>query len=347
MKSFLDYIADLPETEWNYYAGFSNNTLLRKPFVTDNSPLEFIRQYIDKGGKKEVLTHFDIDRFDLVRANHIASLFFFGILVYESTDFKGALFFNAPPELRYDLFQFLWFLTCLYHDASYHLEKDPTVLEKFPTIESLNTGYDIKYRLLDQKVERVSQSLLEKVLDYYEYRHKIRKSTDHGIFAGILMYDGLVKNRIIQKAKPENDLYWEPILDQQYAYVSATVATHNIWLPKEKDYALYEEHNLKELIKHEKVTFSESPMLYFLGIIDTIEPVKAYEGKDPLMVLRHVHFSFPDRQIMKIKIDGELDPQCLIQRGMALCSWLDTGFTAETDGITIVFNLPAGAVKSF
>jgi hypothetical protein len=156
------------------------------------------------------------------------------------------------------LFQFLWFLTCLYHDAAFHLENDPTMLEHYPTVEALNIGHAIKYKLLDQSIEKINKSLLKEVPAYYKFRHKVHQVTDHGIYAGLLMYDGLVKNRIIQKEKPDKQLYWEPVLDKQYAYVSATVAAHNIWLPKEEEYELYEEHNLKGLIRHEKVIFNDA-----------------------------------------------------------------------------------------
>jgi hypothetical protein len=80
-------------------------------------------------------------------------------------------------------------------------------------------------------------------------------------------------------------------------------------------------------------------MLYFLGIVDTIEPVKTYKDENPVLVLQHVHFSFPHKRLMEIKIDGTLDPQRLIKRATGLDSWLDVGFTSESDGITICFKL--------
>jgi hypothetical protein len=60
MASIYRRIENLRERDWNYYAGFQDNVPIEKPFITDNSSVNFINQYFYKGGKKQAMKDFDL-----------------------------------------------------------------------------------------------------------------------------------------------------------------------------------------------------------------------------------------------------------------------------------------------
>ncbi|RZK52082.1 MAG: hypothetical protein EOO87_16045 [Pedobacter sp.] len=69
-----------------------------------------------------------------------------------------------------------------------------------------------------------------------------------------------------------------------YAFVVAMVAIHNIWLLKENN--SYQEAGMSMLIGRTSVHFAEAPLLFLLGLVDMIEPVKAFPGIPPDEVLK-------------------------------------------------------------
>ncbi|HEY5326504.1 MAG TPA: hypothetical protein VIJ27_05855, partial [Mucilaginibacter sp.] len=273
MNSLYEYY--IKEDQWNYYSVIPNNRLNDKLFVTTKSSLAFIKDYFKEGGKESVIKAFDVDDFDVPRADHTVSLFFLGVILLNNTEFKNLIFFPSTVNKQYDFFPFIWFLVCLSHDAAFHQEKNKDLLEIAKDIKILKKHLNIEHDLFSLQVKNVPASLLNVCEQYFLYRHE-QGATDHGIHAGILLYDRLVKNRIVQKEQGDNSLEWHDSLDDDYAFAAATIATHNIWFPKEKDFEKYREYGLENLIDHKKVNSKDSPLLYLLGIIDTIEPVKAY-----------------------------------------------------------------------
>lgn len=294
--SFYEQIEQMEESDWNYYFGGPDNVPLHKPFVTDNTAKAFMGEYFNKGGEKRITDAFDLDSFQDERANHTVAVFFLGTLLLKNTAFGRQAFFDGNIEKWYDFKLFIWFVTCLAHDASFYLEKDKGVFAESNTVEQLYGELSIDYKLLEREIGGVPQDFLACAKHYFSYRHG-RGVTDHGIYAGILAFDVLVKNRIDKKNQTDVDsLYWADNLDHFYAIAAATIATHNIWLPGDKEAMdKYRQAGLEQLIGRSPVTFREGPLFYFLGLIDTIDPVKAYVDTPVLEILKNIHISYCKR----------------------------------------------------
>lgn len=264
MTSLYQLIADMPEPDSNYYAGYSQHKI-QKPFVSEMSSKSFIEAYFRQGGKEAITHRFDMHSLSEQRADHTISIFFLGLALFHHTTLSGKEIFNGTISDKYEFFHFIWFVSCLAHDIAFDLEKAEDLLAACPDLPSLKQHLAITDDLSQCSVELVPQYLFKACEPYFKYRHSVRKSVDHGMYAGFLMYDALVKNRAMQHEHKQNEhLSWEPWLDVQYAYAAATVAIHNIWFPDQKSIELYRKHDLDVLIGKEKISFAEAPLLSVL-----------------------------------------------------------------------------------
>jgi hypothetical protein len=179
----------------------------------------------------------------------------------------------------------------------------------------------------------VTSEMFSSIEPYFKYRHSTG-ATDHGIYAGLLHFDLLVENRIYQKSRPENRWDWEDYLDEQYTYAAA-IAAHNIWLPEEKDEEKYRNNGLGPLIGKKSITFAEGPLLFFWGLVDTLDPVKAYSCLSVKFVLKNVTLDFPDSNSFRLTISPELNPDILIEKAKAARKWLNMEVALDNMSITV------------
>jgi hypothetical protein len=211
-----------------------------------------------------------------------------------------------PPE--YEVFPFLWFLTCLFHDFGYEYEINKKYFSKIDGITSLKKYFRIRHHLLDQNISYLPKDLIRSIPIYYQYKIASRMEIDHGIVAGLCLYDKLVKNRLLKKSrrqKNNDDLLWDDCLDEQYALAGGTIATHNIWFPDTKSKSTYIKYGLTDLINRHPITPSEAPLLFLLGLVDTIDPVKLFgsKHKKDSDVLKSVLIDFYKNEI-RLSIDS-------------------------------------------
>ena len=98
MKTILEHITELPRNTWDYYLGIDSNNKLKNPFSENITHRNFIRQYFKRGGKTKVLKDIGVNIDKLRYPNHINSVFFLGLLVYNNTDMnqKYVLGKNIP-----------------------------------------------------------------------------------------------------------------------------------------------------------------------------------------------------------------------------------------------------------
>jgi hypothetical protein len=339
--SFYEQIEKIEESHWNYYFGGPDNIPLDKPFVTVNTAKAFMGEYFSKGGKRRIPEAFDLDSFQDARADHTVAVFFLGALLLKNTGFGSQEFFEGKIEKWYEFTLFMWFVTCLAHDAAFYLEKDRFVFAKADTVEQLYNELSIDHRLLDRNIGGVPGDLLNCVKPYFNYRHAEGR-TDHGIYGGILAFDVLVKNRIDKKSQGDVDpLYWAEDLDSFYAIAAATIATHNIWLPEnEETIEKYGQAGLNSLIGRAPVTFREGPLLYFLGLIDTIDPVKAYGriGISVLEVLKNVHIDYKQMSFT-LTVSGRLEEGVLHEQAKRARDWLAIDYITADRSVTISFHI--------
>lgn len=273
LKSILQHIKELERTDWDYYSeiGISN---LSNPFIENESHREFIKNYFKISGKEWIFKE-GLIQIDLIqRCSHINSVFFIGLLVFKNTRLKKSLF-TGTNSAGYHIFPFLWFMTSLFHDAAMQIENNLEVLKDVKTINELKKKYNIVRNLLNQKIDGNSKKLFNSCKRYYEYRISQNK-IDHGIFGGIYLFDRLVKIRRIKYKEGNSTLYWGKELEIQYARIACAIATHNIYVGSYISEEDAKEFNLKTLKKFKPFSILEDPLLYLLGIVDSMDPIKAY-----------------------------------------------------------------------
>lgn len=196
--------------------------------------------------------------------------------------------------------------------------------------------FAIEHDLLTLQPDLVPSDMFSLCSRYFNYRHKNGR-IDHGIFAGVLMYDRLVKNRLIKKGKVGEKLLWEDWLDGQYAYAAATVAIHNMWFPQKEDFVAYAESNLEQLIGQAKISFQQAPLLFLLGLVDTLDPVKAYWQLSSALVLKNVSLCFSGEGSFSLRISKNLNFSVMAKKISDMEQWLSVRTVIKENQIKIKF----------
>lgn len=303
-----DHFLGLEPIFWDYYHGDRPERKLKNPFAPDGNHIQFIEEYFKIAGKSILIWNFPVDVFQLKRPAHVNSTFFLGLLIIKECKIDIGLTNKNLPG--YSTLPFLWFLATLFHDFAEQLEQQEDFLKTVTDVNSLLTRYQVQHNLLQQQIPYVPPSIFKSIEKYFDLRRAENK-VDHGIHAGIYLFDALVKNRI-QKNIDGNDnhLWWHPSLDNQYVLASASVAIHNIWVAqKELDYLKF---NLKELKHFQGYSADDFPFSYIFGLVDTIDPVKFFcypRDRQPISVenlLESISFDFNGKSII---IKNESLPQ--------------------------------------
>ena len=165
-------------------------------------------------------------------------------------------------------------------------------------------------------------------------------SIDHGIIGGYLLYDGLMKNydSKFNETDKKNynkfytgDLEWNIEHHELYAIASHAIIEHNIWFArKEDDKNNYKKYGLDELICDEQLNIEKSPLLFYLGLLDSIEPLKLIANKessasDILRLIsievknKHIHIKYDDN----LKKGNYIDFDKWIENIASTIKWLD------------------------
>ena len=192
-------------------------------------------------------------------------------------------------------FEYPWFLCCLYHDTYSVFEKKHKTTPC--SLEEMIKEMDIEYEIY--KTDNAVFSGLKEwpitykrdtVERYYDERLK-RGSVDHGILSGFYGFDRLVKNYIEARKKDgdfrdwfttppdahDSDSYkliWNREQISVFALAADAIIAHNIWhLPNiDIPEVRRDDYNPEE----KKLSIKETPLAYFLSLIDTIEPIKYF-----------------------------------------------------------------------
>lgn len=350
MKSILNHIVELNQQDWDYYSILENRHL-DNPFTENVSHTDFIKKYFIRGGKIDVLEQISIDIDSLRHPSHTNSIFFLGILVYFKTYFIKKLKLGSKPIERSN-FPFIWFLTSLFHDYAYQIKKAKDIIDETPNLSSLKAKYCISHNLLDKNILNIVTQLLSCCENYFKYRRQEINAIDHGIFAGIYLYDKLIKIRDLKSQKNEDDLFWGKSLEKQYALASSAIAAHNIWMPRKEQIETYKKNNLESLIKFKPLKIKDFPLLYLLGIVDTIDPIKTFiKGEDNLdeeyisennidaeYILENIKIEFKSNSIIfSQSSESKLDFKKLIKKSNDYYEWLDVKITYSNNLLEIKF----------
>jgi len=334
MKSIYQHIDELTIAQWHYYFGIDNNFDTTKPFVETLDYSIFILNYFRQGGKVRIFELCDIKPDELRLPNHICSVFFLGILLYNKTDFQKnyRLERNAPG---YETFPFIWFLIALFHDNAYQME-DKNQLQKISTINDLIKEFNIEHSLFDRKFSKCKE-LLSSRSNYFLFRKKIWNVVDHGILGRMLLFDRLVKIRREKHKANEDSLFWGRKLENQYKTAANAISIHNIWLQPE---ITCREFKLETLINFKPIRFNEFPLFYILGIVDTIEPLKTYKDNNvsDLDIFKSIDFEF-GKNFLRVSESNNstIDFSKLIDKTKYLKNWLDIDIVIDKTKFELTF----------
>ena len=337
-------------SQWKYYRGNRGN--YNKDFLSAEFSALFIQQYFI-AGQKSILTE-SLYKLEPLRQIHTVSTFFLGLYLYR--------FLKVSNHRKYKpSFKYLWFLTCLYHDFGYIIEKgiDRNWTDKLE--------YDIyEYEDLEIPIElKPYYSDVKIIKKYSEYRHNI----DHGIEGGRKLYDLLKKNydnhrnewACQNNVEPQDDfLYYNKIWfrkqhEKYYAEAALNIMLHNIWFANDcihiKEYL---KNDLKQLInKRLKFTYSAA-LLFVLAFADTIEPIKKIiketdgekhnvnQDKNPYKKLLESISIFNENNKLKLSFERSLSNYPYDNWMQNICDlgkWIDVRIDKQDNSVIIDFQV--------
>jgi hypothetical protein len=358
MNSIYDHIQGLDQEEWDYYTKRDNQEVqesLSKINDWDDKDehSHFIKEYLLIAGKLEVIQKFEINKINLKsfeRNAHTNSVFFLGCILYKELKLNQRIKFFR--EDKYDEFYFLLFLSSLVHDFGYHIENCSTNINELSKkitsdIETFKLFFKIENDLLstEYSLDSNTKILLDNVSSYFKARKEGKLSSDssgkidHGIAAGLLLYDSLVRNRICReksnKEKENNGvetdgLYWGKELEEFYARASSSIATHNMRRCTPKKFKTYLDMGLEKLIINgkdghvTKLTISDDAFAILFALADTLEPLKIYDSCiDRQIILKSIYIEIKDDEIIFENKNPQLDFKPFIDNAKSLESWVD------------------------
>lgn len=249
---------------------------------------DFIKKFFRTGQKELSLMFVFKDEF-LAKGRHVhtVSVFLIGELL--NFNYKKYIDQYIAEITGYNFeFKYYWFLASLYHDVASCIEKinDSDEVKKSYKCNQYDifnhSKNSIKHRDVPLRFSR------ETIDSYAEWR-KNKGSNDHGIFAGKLLYERLLKNF----RKRTLHINWEQEVEMTvrnkkyrpeqidlFAIVADAVMCHNIWMAYDSEKIKeYEDNELNALIirnPQERLSVNDYPLQFFLNIIDTIEPIKRF-----------------------------------------------------------------------
>ena len=199
-------------------------------------------------------------------------------------------------------YEYTWYLTCLYHDITSVMEKDQTFAFRADLVA--------ESKLFDQ-TSKLLRFPKDVYMNYILYRQS-NGSAEHGIIAGTELFDRLYEsfdkktaghNWEISPVCRKGNLDWRREHLPHFAYIADAVCCHNIWLAQKNNVSLcdsYKQASLDALIVNEdsdKLSFTLYPLQFMLCLLDTIEPIKRFEGIPADVVLKNIYLDFHENGI--------------------------------------------------
>lgn len=319
-----------------YYDNIDNLFCNENLVMKKRDFISFIKTYFGAGDKGSVNDGLSLP---LKKGNeargkhgHSVSLYFLGHLMKDLVKKRiKELYGQNDEEAEDKFFLYVWFLTSLWHDIASPIEQSEYQDKPMGFFLGKNDVYHGVYQhqfVPPTPNEKFGWQLTypeNLVFNYFDYRVKHWLSIDHGILGGYLLYDRLRKNY---------DLAWEECSTSEtkeccpikcgtpcgytcfyhkqrlfrvkhwnlYAIVADSLIGHNIWVASKKNKdvrRLYDIYGLSPLVAPTKIKIEDRPLLFFLALLDTIEPIKrlAENDKDVLHVLANVGISVTGRVI--------------------------------------------------
>jgi hypothetical protein len=340
--------------KWNYY-----NPLFdfgkELPFISEQSSIDFLKNFIKVAGKAEQKLFNEIDNLGN-RANHTVTVFFLGHYIYQNTILKHEIdkeisnlkdYYSVNCIIE---FSYLWFLTCLFHDLGYKIENNKVL--QYDDFNSLIINSKNLF-----EVSGVPQLYGDIYKEYFKYRLKKHCKNDHGIVAAHLLFDSLCEIRRLAKDSQFNtettevkskdaNLCWDEELEHCYNFCAWNILAHNIWYSNEDDRCNVENYKSEELDRlilkenpsrdEYKIQLNKHPFFFLFCLVDTIEPFKNLNN---ISELKKVSIEIIDKS--KIKISSTLKCGCnetILKQVEYLNKWL-TKTTKRDEENVVTINL--------
>ena len=261
----------------------SNEFLSLESFISDGKAcIKFIKEILNDAEYELPEQKSDLYNIAEMRARHSVVTFLMGLV------FKrfGGIFDTISSVINITdkpkTAQYMWLITSLYHDVAYsskhikdsqldyHSKFDPYLLEDTyrNNLESLN-DFSIYY-------PKTLAYTYEEIVVYDKYARKYHNQKgdseriDHGILGGIITFE-----RLTQKAIKQN-------MNKELTIIKAcslTISQHNIYksASEEDDVKYMEYPELYKLYYNSAFRIdSNTPLLLFLCLVDTLECVKKF-----------------------------------------------------------------------
>ncbi len=292
-------------TQWKYYSSFDEKAYSLNSILDDgNMAIKFIRDYFEYGGKNMIAE--DIERYCKPdRAAHSISTFFLGITLLPLFKKRHA---NAHIPVD-NIFLWLWFLTCLYHDMAYKFEDNRCFC---PSLGKFSRDKRIQYKIFGNSKIKLKGANKKTVRAYYQYRIKECGCVDHGIVGGMLLYDSLRINyeKVYQDCQRNdstinhNDFYWDRLHFSEshfgeYEKCANAIIQHNLWFKSQEDrgYELYKKYHLDDLTYLSDKPYYKDWLTALLVFCDSIEPLKRFPSCNPSSLLRKIKLKYDENEM--------------------------------------------------
>ncbi len=337
MSSFKQIISDIPIEHWNYY---HPNSDIEKPTSFATS-LSFVDAYFNAAEKRQIIGLRNIqDKNSFTKAAHTVSIYFLGCWLASKLDVKKQLSHLTFGKAFKNNFLFVWFLSCLYHDRHFNIER-PGQVKNYSDLISPNAKDKLENLLTRRRPTTVPLTLKQAIHPYYNYRQKHWGLIDHGIAAGIYLFNDLVT---LRKANENisSKLNFSKSVEKLYVEAAYAIAVHNIYFPKETDIERYKKYGLTTLIGHPPINFFESPFLFLLGLTDTLDPIKTYScvSPDSVSELVLLHYSTDEDAFrLGMTIQQPLDFTLMANKKNDIENWLDLKFTSKPEKRSIEISI--------
>lgn len=193
---------------------------------------------------------------------------------------------------------------------------------------------------------------------YMNYCINERKRVDHGIVGGLLFYDRMIKNYMLayisslneeNVAKNLSDFYYRNrhFCSEQltiFSYISDCILSHNIFKQSAETRDLYEKYKLFDLLEEnfKKISYESNPLLYILGVSDTIEPIKVYQKHNKSLSAQviadaiNIEYISGTRSLSFSSVSKIIDISLLYQKAKGSMDWTPAECSEFTNGSFIL-----------
>ncbi len=341
----------MPPVKWKYY--YDTPSIDFDNFNSENA-YNFIRGTYDVGAKEKI---FDVGFqklfHDQGKHQHTVALYFLGCqlsnIVFDKLRDHISLYIKKTDWYN---FIYTWFLTCLYHDTAAVIEKYEYNCNSPKELDFYLDRYNIEYNVYDHMWENNKPYTYPETLvkNYFSYRAEYWQAIDHGIIAGYLLYDKLKKNYNTnwEKVKSHHrnynnfnykNLQWKIEHLSHFAYVANAIIAHNIWYSEKnkESKSIYKQYGLNPLVYCETnmISLHKDPLVFYLGLLDTIEPVKFFIPEcDINSIWKAIQIEYNCTSCtLNIKTDGSLlENSEWFKKIRGMDSWLDVSiYEPEAD----------------